>query len=251
MLTRTGCRKGKPMPFPLENALDAQALAGALPPGISLWWVRGKVLRSEIVERPVWLDRTSVYDQGGMAHYVMPDTLLALSDRDASGNAFEIRLQGRINTVAPGEELELLGHITPHDAAFLPRMAVSVKHNHWWPALPPVRPGEPAFIVRETNNFRTMKRDNSYAKELDGLFSVNVPKPVNAAPVAPASSPFGKLLGAAKQAAGAAAPSMIAADLRPVYLWIYPALVAFAAQQVAQKPAPVAYADDSDDLPPL
>ena len=242
------------MPYPLENALDAQALAAALPPGVSLWWVRGKVLRSEIVERPVWQDRTSVYDQPGMAHYSMPDTLIALADRDAPGRPYEIRLQGRVNTIAPGEDLELLGHITPHDAALLPRMAVSVKHDHWWLALRPLRPGDADFIVKETNNFRTMKRENSYAKEIEGVFSVNVPNPAKAAPVvpaAPASSAFGKLLGAAKQAAGAAAPAMIAADLRPVYLWVFPALVAFGTQQAAEKPAPIAYADDSDDLPPM
>ena len=182
------------------------------------------------------------------------DTLIALADRDAPGRPYEIRLQGRVNTIAPGEDLELLGHITPHDAALLPRMAVSVKHDHWWLALRPLRPGDADFIVKETNNFRTMKRENSYAKEIEGVFSVNVPNPAKAAPVvpaAPASSAFGKLLGAAKQAAGAAAPAMIAADLRPVYLWVFPALVAFGTQQAAEKPAPIAYADDSDDLPPM
>ena len=244
------------MPFPLENAVDAQALAGALPPGVSLWWVRGKVLRSEVVERPVHQSPRTVYEQAKMAPYTQPDTLLALSDRDAKGQAYEIRLQGRVTMIAPGEELDLLGHITPENGSYLPRFAVSAKHNHWWWALSPLRQGQPGFIIEQNErDWKHNKFVSSYERETVGWLSVNAPNPAKAAPsapaAAPASSPFGKLLGAVKQVAAATVPATVGVDLQPVYLWIYPALVAFGTQQAAEKPAPVAYADDSDDLPPM
>ena len=91
------------MPYPIDDFVNVEAMKADLPAGVSMWWVRGRVLHTEIINRKVGIAGA------GLAHFVQPDTVIALSDRDEPGKAYEIRLQGRVEAVTPGDNLELLG----------------------------------------------------------------------------------------------------------------------------------------------
>lgn len=125
--------------------VNLDALKSRCPPGYSVWWIRGKVLHTEIIERPIEI----LTKNGPTRSEIRVDTLVSVQDMDTSqARGYEIRLSGRVSDYAPGDRIELFGHNTAKDQSYLPRIAGSIDTGLWRYALKPLRSGDYFFVIR-------------------------------------------------------------------------------------------------------
>lgn len=128
------------MPVPddvFAKWVDVDELKALLPPGYSIWWMRGKVLHTEIIERPIY--RTNIYPPGQAFGPIesptgeyLPDTHITVQDIDANPpKGYEIRLRGRRTDYQVGDAIELFGHRASEERRHFPRAAGSLETEQW------------------------------------------------------------------------------------------------------------------------
>lgn len=130
------------MPVPDDEFaewVDMDWLKSQLPPGYSLWWIRGKVLHTEIIDRPYYQSGPTGPMPSGQTN---PDTLITVADVHSNQPlGLEIRLLGRTTDYQVGDTIELFGHQAPNERRYFPRAAGSFKTGQWDYAYAPTRPG--------------------------------------------------------------------------------------------------------------
>lgn len=106
------------MPHPLPPAVQALAKE-TLPPQHRMWWVRGRVLDVQQVERPL---------NDPKLRGLFQDLQLQVSDADAPGDGYEFRIEGIHHSVELGDVVSLVGH-EPADAKRISQPRLCVNHN--------------------------------------------------------------------------------------------------------------------------